>query len=239
MIKKELAVVMPVYNEEEIIETVIKDWVEELTKLNISFQIHPYNDGSKDGSLKKLQELEKSIPELIVHDKPNSGHGPTILKAYVENSDFEWVFQLDSDNEMSASSFKELWDSKSGNDFIIGQRTNRDQPLSRKIVSFISRLIIKVFYSSTIYDVNSPFRLMRTEKFKPVFEAIPSYFFAPNIIISGLAGYLKFKTLEVPVNHINRQTGEVSIKKWKLFKFSAKSMLQTIRFRFTLKKYLL
>ena len=58
MEKKDLAVVMPVYNEEEIIETVIKDWCKILDKLNMSYQIHPYNDGSKDNSLQKLKELE-------------------------------------------------------------------------------------------------------------------------------------------------------------------------------------
>ena len=63
---KDLTVVMPVYNEEEIISVVIEDWIENLKKLKIDFIIKTYNDGSKDNTLNVLQELENQYPELKV-----------------------------------------------------------------------------------------------------------------------------------------------------------------------------
>ena len=49
----ELAVVIPVYNEREIIAEVIKDWNNVLEPLSISYSLNLYNDGSKDDTLEK------------------------------------------------------------------------------------------------------------------------------------------------------------------------------------------
>ena len=78
--KIELSVVIPVYNEEDIISMVIDNWIEKLNQLNINYEIHLYNDGSIDNSLERLLESEKKHSNVVVHDKPNGGHGPTILQ---------------------------------------------------------------------------------------------------------------------------------------------------------------
>ena len=46
----ELAVIIPVYNEEEVISAVLREWHSTLDKLKINFEIHAYNDGSNDNS---------------------------------------------------------------------------------------------------------------------------------------------------------------------------------------------
>ena len=107
--KLDLAVVIPVYNEEEIISTVLSEWYQKLKELEINFEIHVYNDGSKDNTLKNITETSEQLEKVIVHDKENSGHGPTILMGYRENSHAEWVFQVDSDNEMSPDEFSRVW----------------------------------------------------------------------------------------------------------------------------------
>jgi dolichol-phosphate mannosyltransferase len=233
---KDLIVVIPAYNEEEIIEFVIKDWIYHLNKLDINFQINVYNDGSPDNTFLKLLELSKTYKELNPVDKINSGHGPTILSGYkdvVDNAD--WIFQIDSDNEMKADYFYKLWKNKSEYDFLIGIRDNRNQPLSRKLVSSISRFVVKLFYGNLVNDVNSPYRLMRSSKFKSVFSIIPENTFAPNLVISGFTSKKNLKVFQIPIPHYDRETGEVSIKKWKLFKAAFKSMIQTIKISFLFK----
>ena len=49
--KLDLAVIIPVYNEEGAIAKVINKWNTELLKTRINFKIYVYNDGSKDNSL--------------------------------------------------------------------------------------------------------------------------------------------------------------------------------------------
>ena len=231
-VKVELSVVIPVYNEEEIIASVLDDWSEKLKELEINYQIHAYNDGSKDNSLQKLYEASLKDNRIIVHDKLNSGHGPTILGAYKDNSESEWIFQVDSDNEMEAKYFATIWHQRGRFDFLIGKRESRVQPWPRKIISWVSRQIVWRFYNKGIWDVNSPYRLMKADLFKKSFCKISENTFAPNVIVSGIACKKRARIFECQVPHSHRQTGEVSIKKWKLFKASLRSCMQTILFSF-------
>ncbi|MFY0631062.1 MAG: glycosyltransferase family 2 protein [Flavobacteriaceae bacterium] len=228
----ELKIIIPVYNEEGAITEVINDWTSTLEKLKIDFLIYVFNDGSKDNTIGILQELSKSNKHLKVIDKPNSGHGPTILKGYKENLDAQWLFQVDSDNELRAEEFEKFWVERHDYDFLIGYRTQRNSPLPRIITTAISRITVGFFYGNRVKDVNAPFRLMRTSKFGDDIVKIPDNTFAPNLIVSGIANIRKLRIKQMTVLHHNRQTGEVSIKKWKLFKAAFKSLIQTIVFRF-------
>ncbi|WP_413578488.1 glycosyltransferase family 2 protein [Bdellovibrio sp. HCB290] len=229
---KDLSVVMPVYNEEECISQVVEKWVVALDKLNISYDINVYNDGSKDQTLAALNSAAQKFPTLKVNDKKNSGHGPTILLGYKNSTNYQWIFQIDSDDELGPEKFAELWADRANYDFLIGQRDGRFSPLPRKIISLISRWVVWVFYGTGVWDVNSPYRLMRAEKFKPVYNEIPADTFAPNVIITGMACKKKMRIKEIQVPYKDRQTGEVSIKKWKLFKAAVKSFRQTIKAAF-------
>ena len=79
--KIELAVIIPVYNEQEIITEVINSWEQKLAHLGIHYEIHVYNDGSKDQTLQILREYAKTKERVVVHDKPNSGHGSSSRRA--------------------------------------------------------------------------------------------------------------------------------------------------------------
>jgi len=64
--KKELCVVIPLYNEEECILDVVLDWINFLTNLDINFDIMVINDGSKDNSLKVLYDNFKKFKDIII-----------------------------------------------------------------------------------------------------------------------------------------------------------------------------
>ncbi|HWA08456.1 MAG TPA: glycosyltransferase family 2 protein [Opitutaceae bacterium] len=231
--KESLAIIMPVYNEEGAIAGVLAQWVAMLDGLaDLSYQIHVYNDGSKDGTARILGEVGATFAgRVVVHNKANSGHGPTILLGYRENAPgFDWLFQIDSDGEIGPEKFPDVWNRRREHDFLIGRRQNRYSPLPRKIISAISRLTVRCLYGSGVCDVNCPFRLMRSSVVGPFLKAIPADTFAPNVILSGLACRQRWRIYEVPVLFLERQTGEVSIRKWKLLKAAARSFRQTVAF---------
>lgn len=231
-----LCVVIPVYNEQEVIGLVLEKWDAVLKSLDIDYEIRPYNDGSRDASLDVMKHVAQRLGVRVnVCDKPNGGHGNTILTGYREaaSDGFDWIFQIDSDDEMGPEKFNELWSRRNGYDLLVGIRDGRKQVLSRKIISFISRLSVRTFYGKGVWDVNSPYRLMRVSAFKGFFSQIPLTTFAPNVILSGLAARNKLRCFEIRVPQHDRTTGEVSIKKWKLFKVAVKSFWQTISFSFS------
>ena len=228
----ELAIVLPVYNEEEIIGEVLEDWARELERLQINFEIHAYNDGSKDNTLHILNQYGASHENIVVHNKINTGHGPTILLGYRENSNAEWIFQTDSDNEISTQFFEKFWKRRKGFDFLIGRRVGREGPLSRRFISFAARMLVVIFYGQGVHDVNCPYRLMRSDVFSYAFNEMDINTFAPNVIISGTACKNNYRILEIPVSCSQRTTGEVSIRRLKLLKAALISLWQTIKFRF-------
>jgi dolichol-phosphate mannosyltransferase len=230
---EELAVVIPVYNEEGAIGEVLTNWVKELKRLNISFSIFAFNDGSKDQTSSIIRQKSQEFPQIKAIDQTNRGHGPTILGGYrmAAEQGYPWVFQIDGDNEMDAKDFEKLWSKRNDYDFLISSRANRESPLPRRIITLISRLTVWTFYGGPIKDVNSPYRLMRTSVFADTFKKIPTTTFAPNVIIAGMAGLKKARVYQSEAEFRSRKSGTVSIKKWKLLKAALKSFSQTIAFR--------
>jgi dolichol-phosphate mannosyltransferase len=230
-----LAVVMPAYNEEQIIEKTVNEWLTAVRKLGISFELHVYNDGSRDRTLTELLGLGSENRELVIHDKKNSGHGPTILLGYRDNSDRDWVFQVDSDGEMSPEHFRVLWEKRHDYDFLTGKRRYENRALSRSIASFGAKSVKDVLYGKGVCDANCPYRLMRTELFRDCFFSIPSDTACPNIILAGIACLTKYRIYEAVIPYTFRKTGVVSINRVRLAKLAFKSSVQTVRFRFRLR----
>jgi glycosyltransferase involved in cell wall biosynthesis len=228
----DLVIVIPVYNEEGAIRKVLTSWAATLERLGMRFQIHAFNDGSTDDTASILRTLESEIPNLVAHNKTNSGHGPTCAHAYRQLAgEAEWVFQVDSDDEMGSDWFYKLWNIRSDHDFIVARRFDRESSLARRLVTLIARLTVNLLYGACVYDVNVPYRLMNSAKFRPCFASIPENTFAPNVLISGYAAYHEFKTVEIHIPHRSRYSGEVSIRSWKLLRESVRAHLQTIKYR--------
>ncbi len=226
-----LAVIMPAYNQEATIEHVVNEWVDALSGLGVPFRLYVYNDGSTDGSRALLDRLAGTHDALRIHHKANAGHGPTILQGYRENAHATWIFQVDSDDEVSAAHLETFWRHRHAYDFVIANRRGRQASSSRKLLSGVARLLVHLLYGVGVHDVNAPYRLLRVAAFKPCFSAIPARYFAPNLVITGYAALHDLKTLECEVPHRSRVTSNVTRSTWRIVKGSLLALGQTIAFR--------
>ena len=110
--KDTLYIVMPAYNEEANIEDTVKAWYPIVEKFgDEQSKLVIFNDGSKDNTGNKGKELMKKYPKFEMIDKPNSGHGPTVIYAYnyAINSGADYVFQTDSDGQTNPLEFDKFW----------------------------------------------------------------------------------------------------------------------------------
>lgn len=229
--KFQLAVVMPVYNEEACIQEVVSSWCQELAGLDIDFVMLVLNDGSRDDTGKRLEAFAGNRRVRVI-TKENSGHGSTILQGYRLGVDLAtWVFQTDSDDEMKPDHFRELWNRREDYDALFGFRQGREQSFGRLLISTVSRQTVGLFFGKGIVDVNTPYRLMRGEVLRDIVAGIPDDTFAPNIVISGWLVKRGYRVCNHPVPHLGRRTGIVSIVKWKLWKAAARSFFQTLKLR--------
>ena len=79
-----LYIVIPAYNESENIEKTIDQWYPVVERHNDegNSRLVIINDGSKDNTYELLQKCAATRPLLVPLDKPNGGHGPTVLYGY-------------------------------------------------------------------------------------------------------------------------------------------------------------
>ena len=226
----ELCAVMPVYNEEEIVGEVAERWLEMLDSMGIDYELVAIVDGATDDSEQILRAVAERHPRLVVDVKPNSGHGPSILRGYHRGvATAHWVFQTDSDDEMPAASFGELWELRDEADAVLGIRSSRNQSAGRLAITRAARLTARAAFGCRLADVNCPYRLMRSSALTPLLDLIPDDTFAPNVAISGMLARSGARLAEVPVPHHDRTTGVVSILGLRALRAAIRSFGQIMR----------
>ena len=226
-----LSIIMPCYNEEEIIEKVVRSYYAEIQSRIDDFEFIVIDDCSKDNTLTKLQVLSKELPKLkILRPTVNGGHGKALRMGY-ETACKEWVFQVDSDNQFEIKEFWKLDSMKNRYDFIVGYRKHRHDPLTRLILTEIIRISNFILFGVWIKDANCPFRLIKNDLLKQLLKSVDKNLFAPNIALSILAARKNNKLTTLPVTHYERKTGTCTIKKMKLIKSSLKGLRELFEMR--------
>ena len=225
---KKIFIVIPIYNEEKIIEKVVNELIDKTSQFNIKIIL--INDGSVDRTKEKIERF-KNTKNIIVINKQNEGHGKTITYGYnyAINSDCDYIFQIDSDDQFYTEDIKQFLKEDFNENLIIGERKKRKDKLIRLIITNLMKFIIFIFHGVLVKDANSPFRLIKKSFLSKNINRIKNSII-PNILISIIAA--KDKSLKfIVVGHKERETGEVSIKKWKLFSFCLKSLNEIICFK--------
>ena len=73
--EKMLSLIVPVYNEEEVLEVSFEKMDQEMKKIGYPYEIIYVNDGSRDGSMKILRRIAKENPQVKVRSfSRNFGH---------------------------------------------------------------------------------------------------------------------------------------------------------------------
>ncbi len=221
-----LYIVMPAYNEEANIESVVKEWHEVVEKIGPESKLVVVNDGSKDNTYGKLLELAEKYPQLTPVTKENSGHGATLLFAYnyaVEHK-ADYIFQTDSDGQTLPSEFWPFWDDRKIYDAIIGHRNHREDGFSRIIVTKVLKLVIRLTFGVTVTDANTPFRLMPRKTLETYLPKIPKDFNLSNVMLSVLLVKNKDNVKFVPITFRPRQGGKNSINMKRIFKIGVQAV---------------
>lgn len=226
---KDVAVVIPVFNEEKLIGECINEWLNVLDSVNLNYEILIIDDGSSDATISIVERYgDNQNVQVII--KQNEGHGPTILAGYKRAVGIaEWVFQADSDNEISPNQFSALWSRRQGQDAVIAWRQGRNQTTVRRLVTFFARVTTKVLFRCHLRDVNIPFRLIRSETLTILLEKIPSDTFAPNIALSGALSLMNYQVEECPVVFNERIVGESSLSNLGALRKGGRALLELIK----------
>ena len=222
-----LYIIMPTYNEEANIEEVVKQWhevVEQFGGKNSKLVV--IDDGSKDHTYQKLEELKKDLKSLEVITKSNSGHGATILYGYkyALEKEADYIFQTDSDGQTLTSEFEQFWKQRDIYDAIIGHRNHRKDGFSRIVVTKVLKLVLFCIFGLKITDANTPYRLMSKEILSKYIDKIPKDFNLTNVMLTVLFVNGKENVKFIPITFRPRQGGVNSINLKKIFKIGIQAV---------------
>jgi glycosyltransferase involved in cell wall biosynthesis len=223
----ELSVVIPVFNEGRTIAGVVQGWASMLDGLGLDYELLVYDDGSTDDTRRILDELGPRVLRLTVRTHSNRGHGATVLRGYREARG-EWVFQADSDGEVAPASFPDLWRERHAHDLVLGIRQRRRAAWDRRLVSWLSRLSLRVLFGVRVGDANVPFRLVRRGHLHALLAELPEDLFAPNVALAGIAARARLRIGEVPVTYVGRREGRSSLAGWRIWRAAAIAFRQTV-----------
>ena len=218
-----LYIVMPAYNEEANIKDVVAQWhpvCERITQNGDYAKLVIANDGSKDNTWKMLETLTKDYPLLLPINKPNSGHGATLLHLYRNaiNENADYIFQTDSDGQTLPEEFWQMWDNRKQYDFQIGTRGGRQDGTSRVFVTKTLRFVVWLMFHEWVKDANTPFRLMKADKLLPIDYNLS------NVAISAIATKWHYNIGWYPITFRPRQGGVNSINMKRIFKIGVKAL---------------
>jgi len=145
--KTDIAVVVPVYNEQQTIETVVRKLTTELGLERVVI----VDDGSTDRTPIILDRISKELPELqVLTHKKNIGKGGAIKSAlsYLSTKKFDntkFVFIIDADMQFDPSYILPISNVLLDNDVVVATRSKDDMPLKRKVanlyVDFLYRAV--------------------------------------------------------------------------------------------------
>ncbi|MGX7243846.1 glycosyltransferase family 2 protein [Enterococcus quebecensis] len=188
MKQDKLFIVVPAYNEEENIETVVKDWYPITEKVQGGSELLVISDGSKDQTFAILKKLELKYPNLTAVEKKNSGHGGTVLYGYQYAIDHgaDFIFQTDSDGQTLPEEFWSMWEKRNEFDIQIGKRSGRQDGFSRVLVTKVLKLVLFLFFGKWVEDANTPFRLMKRETLIPLLDNVPTDYNLSNVLLTVL-----------------------------------------------------
>ncbi|MFH1964137.1 MAG: glycosyltransferase family 2 protein [Acidobacteriota bacterium] len=225
-----ITIIMPVYNEEDCIEQVIKDIdAAVLSKLDGS-ELLVIDDGSTDSTTKILDNLAGCLPSVFPLHKDNGGHGDA-LRYGLDHAEGEFLFLMDSDGQVDPEDFWLLWKKRHEAAFICGNRSKRDDPIHRLVLSRLLRYGIRLLFGLKCRDANVPFKLMTKSFWKRARPFIPEKTLTPSLFLSLLAHRLGEGVEEIEIRHLSRKTGACHIRYFNLFRFSLRSLFQLLEFR--------
>ena len=197
--KKDLSVIVPLYNEEDNVIEMHRKIREACSELGKNFEIIFINDGSKD---KTAENCQKLTPLRLINFRKNFGQ-TAAFDAGIKASCGDIIVMMDGDLQNDPADIKLLLEEMAkGYDVVAGWRWRRKDSLSKKIFSRTANLLRKILIQDKIHDSGCSLKAYKRECFAGVDLFGEMHRFIPAIL--EMQGY---KVGEVKVSHHPRVHG--------------------------------
>jgi glycosyltransferase involved in cell wall biosynthesis len=154
--KKDISVVVPLFNEEESLPELCQ-WIRRVMQEHqFRYEILLIDDGSRDHSWQVIMELAKSDP-YIEGIRFNRNYGKSAaLNTGFQHAQGEVVITMDADLQDSPDEIPELYRliKEEGYDLISGWKKERHDPISKTIPSLFFNYVTRKISDISLHDFN-------------------------------------------------------------------------------------
>jgi glycosyltransferase involved in cell wall biosynthesis len=209
-----LSVVVPVYNEEEVLPEFHRRLSDILNTISMGMEIVYVNDGSTDRTLSVMQGLRASDERVAIIDLSRNFGKEIAMTAGLDLGNGDVIVIIDADLQDPPELIPELvkyW--LEGYDVVYAKR------LSRKGESFVKKTTSHIFYRLMqmvgrikIPEDTGDFRLLSRRAVDSLKQ-----FREQHRFMKGLFSWIGYPQKEVPYHRDHRKVGETKWNYWKLW----------------------
>lgn len=217
------SVVVPVFNEEKVIDLLYRRLKGVFDPLAKEYEIVFIDDGSKDGSLKMLQDIALRDPRICVIGFDNNYGQHSAVTAGIMEAEGDFIITLDADLQNPPEEIpKLLSEIGKGYDMVSGYRKMRKDNPMRRISSFAVNKIIGIKTGMYLKDYGSMLRVFNKHAAKKLADRHEKTRAYITMLIPEVTRNVK----EIEVMHDERHCGK-----------SKYSFLTLLKFVFTIISY--
>ena len=199
----EISVLLPAYNEEACIETVVREAAGVLRGMGRPFEILVVDDGSTDATPVRLKALRADFPELrLLVLARNSGQSAALGAAFRAARGASFVAR-DADGQNDPADIPALVARLDACDLCCGYRARRQDVWSKRIGSRLANAIRNRALRETIRDTGCTLKAFRAEWTR----SLPMQFRGMHRFLPALMAMAGARIEEIPVNHRPRAAG--------------------------------
>ena len=219
-----LSIVIPAYNEQEVVAHTLKHVYAEAIKVTDSFEIIIVDDGSTDQTAYEVLRLKNSIPQLrLISNIRNYGHSESLITGICQSKG-TYVLTMDVDMQHPPRLIPEMYGIMVNNpevDVVQGLRESRDsEPLLKKIAAKVFYSLINRLTNLKIIPNASDFRMMNSNTIKMIID-LPE----KNKTLRFLIPYLGRNVRILSFKDEARYAGQSKYSWNKMFKFGLSSLI--------------
>ena len=211
--KKNISIVVPIYNEEASIQNLYQEIKEVMLNHFNNFEIIFIDDGSTDNSFNIIDSISTNDPcVILIQLNRNYGKSDALNEGF-NLAKYNYIVTLDGDLQDDPTEIVKLIDKlDKGFDCVSGWKKNRKDPLSKTIPSFFFNKFVNFFSGLKLHDLNCGIKAYKAIAIKTLNIYGGLHRYIPLLLVNK--GY---KITEEVVNHKPRIHGQSKYGKSRFF----------------------
>jgi glycosyltransferase involved in cell wall biosynthesis len=208
----QLSLIMPVYNEEALLEHSVTLTIAVAEQLGLTYEVIIINDGSTDRTKEITERLHQRHPGIVrtAHNKTNRRMGGALLRGF-RLARAEWCLFSPIDNPLSASQMRQFVHAATQADIVVGYRSRRvGYSLWMRLASGIYWRLLRMCFGTRLRDLTwiAMYRRSIFTQINPRFRWVT---FFPEVILK--AERLGLRIVEVRCDMRPRAQGKGTVSR--------------------------